>query len=130
MNLTDGTTTIVLSDDLYWADEHTWHPVEQTAERTITGALVVSVASRTGGRPITLESPDESSAWHARSVVEQLLNWASIPGKTLTLTLRGMPRTVMFRHHESPAVDATPVVHYSDVQAGDPYTVSLKFLET
>lgn len=129
MILTDGTITISLSDDLYWSDEHTWHPVEQTAERTITGAMVVSVATRTGGRPITLEPQDADSAWHARSVVEQLLAWSAIPGKTLTLTLRGVPRAVMLRHNEPPAISAEPIVHYSDVQAGDPYLVTLKLLE-
>ena len=42
--LTDGTTTTTISDDLMWADEFAWAPVEQTVERSITGALIVSAA--------------------------------------------------------------------------------------
>lgn len=127
--LFDGTTTIELSDDLYWSDEHTWHPVEQSAERTITGALIVSSALRVGGRPITLEPEDDNSAWLRLSVVTQLRNWAAVPGRTLVLTLRGVTHTVIFRHHDGAGVEATPVVHFSDVDAGDFYKVVLRLME-
>lgn len=127
--LFDGTTTIELSDDLYWSDEHAWHPVEQSAERTITGALIVSSALRVGGRPITLEPEDDNSAWLRLSVVAQLRNWAAVPGRTLVLTLRGVTHTVIFRHHDGAGVEATPVVHFSDVDAGDFYKVVLRLME-
>lgn len=129
ITLSDVTTTINLHEDLYWEDEFTWHPVEQSAERTVTGALIVDVNTRTSGRPITLRPEDDRSAWMARSVLEQLRNWAAVPGKTLTLTLRGVARTVMFRHHEGPAVEPAPVIHYNDTDAADRYTVTVRFME-
>lgn len=129
ITLSVGSTTVELHPDLYWSDEANWHPVEQTAQRTLTGALVVSTASRVGGRPITLEPEDDSSAWMPRSVVQQLRNWAASPGQILTLTLRGQTRDVIFRHHDGPGVEATPVVHFSDVADTDFYRVTLRLME-
>lgn len=129
ITLSDGTTTVTLHPDLYWEDENSWHPVEQTVERTITGALIVNVAERIGGRPITLQPQDDESAWHPRSTVEQLRNWAAVPAKELVLTLRSTARTVIFRHHDGNAIDAEPVVHFSDVEAGDYYRCTIRLME-
>lgn len=127
--LTDGSASIDLSPDLYWSDENNWHPVEQAIQRTITGGLIVSSAERVGGRPITLQPEDDRSAWMSRATLEVLRALAVVPGKTMTLTLRGVSRQVIFRHHDGAAFEAAPVVHYSDVAAGDWYTVTLRFLE-
>lgn len=129
ITLADNTLTVTLNADLYWTDENGWHPVQQSAERTITGALIVSVSSLVGGRPITLEPQDDSSGWMTRETVEQLRNWAAVPAKTMTLTIRGVPRTVMFRHQDGQAVDAEPVVHFSDVLPGDYYRCTLRLME-
>ena len=61
---------LVLPDGLIWADEYAWTPVAQQAEeRTLTGALVVEEAIKTGGRPITLKGQQDgngSTAWLLR----------------------------------------------------------------
>lgn len=122
----DG-TTINLDADYYWPDEN-WLPIEQRSERTVTGALVVSVGARTGGRPITLEPENDNCGWLKYSDLTTLRSWASVPGREMTLTLRGVARTVIFRHQDG-AIEATPVVHYSDVQADDWFRCTLRFLE-
>lgn len=127
--LTDGTTTTTISDDLMWADEFAWAPVEQTVERSITGALIVSAAHRVAGRPITLAAEDEASGWISRAALDQFKVWAAIPGQLLTLNYRGVNHTVLFRHQDT-AIDAAPVAFYSDVQSDDPYRVTLRFMET
>jgi hypothetical protein len=129
ITISDGATTLALNSDLLWADELSWHPVEQSVERSLTGALIVDVNTKVGGRPITLQPEDESSGWMQRSTVETLRNWAAVAGKTLTLTLRGTARTVMFRHHEGAALDAAPIQHFSDVDADDWYRCTLRFME-
>jgi hypothetical protein len=129
ITLADNTTTLTLHPDLYWDDEATWQPVEQRVERTITGALIVSVATRQAGRPITLQPEDDRSAWTSRAVVDQLRNWAAVPGQELTLTLRGTARTVIFRHHDGNAIDATPVVHFNDVDSADFYRCTIRLME-
>lgn len=113
LTLADSGTTLTLNPDLYWSDEYNWNPVEQAVERTITGAQVIQVAGMTKGRPITLEPIDDEAAWMTLTDVTALRNWAAVPGKTMTLTLRGVARTVIFRHQDG-GFDARPVLQYRD----------------
>lgn len=128
ITLSDGTTTITLHPDLFWSDENNWNPVEQTVDRTITGAMVIMAALRVAGRPITLEPEDDSTAWMLRSQVDALRNWAAVPGKEMTLTLRGVDRTVIFRHQDG-GFEARPVIHYNDVVPGDFYLCTVRLME-
>lgn len=128
--LANGTDYVELDPDLYWADEFTWRTVEQKTDRSISGALIVQQATKQAntGRPITLQPDDDSSAWMTRAVVDQLEAWANTPSLTLTLSgLRGGTRTVMFQ--DSGAIEARPVVHYSDVDPEDNYRVTLRLME-
>lgn len=128
ISLAYESTTVLLPPDLFWSDENNWFPVEQTVERSITGALIVQTATRVAGRPITLE-PFEGGAWMPLATLNQVKEWASVPGRVLTLTLRGVARSVIFRHHDSDPVSAAPLVHYDDVQDADWYLPTLKFTE-
>lgn len=129
ITLQDSSTTIALNPDLAWVDEYNWHPVAQSVERTLTGALIVSSATRDKGRPITLQAIDENSGWLTKETLDALRNWAAVPGKTLTLTLGGTARTVVFRHDEGSAIEASPVVFYNDPTSDDWFRVVLRFLE-
>ena len=130
LTLADGTTTLTLNPDLYWSDENTWHPVQQAVERTITGAQVIQVAAMVNGRPITLEPEDDEAAWMKLSDVTVLRNWAAVPGKTMTLTLRGVARTVIFRHQDG-GFDARPVLQYRDGHElpADFYLCTIRLME-
>lgn len=127
ITLSASGTTVTLDPDLLWVDENSWHPVEQTVVRSVTGAQIISVATRQGGRYITLQPEDDGSAWMPLSVVLQLKAWAAVAGQVMTLTIRGTVRSVIFRHPD--ALEAVPVVHYSDTQEADWYRVTLRFLE-
>ena len=129
ITLTHNSTTVTLPAALYWADEHSWAPVGQTTERTITGALIVSVATRLAGRPVTLQPEDDRSAWTPRADLDQLRHWAAGAGRVLQLTLRGSTRDVMFRHQDNNAVEATPVQHLNDTQPGDWFLVTVRLME-
>lgn len=128
ISITDGIILLSLPIDYYWSDEHTWSPVKQTTQRSLTGALVVSVATEISGRPITLQSMTDEEAWMPLSTLNQLRQWAAGAGKELQLTLRGEVRTVIF-NHEGGAIEAAPVKHMNDVQSDDWYVVTLRFLE-
>lgn len=130
ITLTVGAAVVELPADLYWSDELAWNAVEQTVQRSLTGALVVSTQARQGGRPISLEPPLAGvSAWMTRSDLEQLQDWANQPGLVLTLSIRDQSYQVVWRHQESPVIDATPVIFYADVALDDAYTAKLKFME-
>ena len=80
------------------------------------------------GRPITLEPEDDSSTWMRSSVLQQLRNWAAVPGQQLTLTLRGTSHTVIFRHQDG-GFEAKPVIHYRDRVPGDWYLCVIRLME-
>lgn len=125
-----GATSVDLHPDLYWADEFSWHPVEQKVDRSITGALIVQAAERLDGkgRPITLQPIDDQSAWMRGEVVSQLRNWAAVPAQVLTLTLRGVTYSVLFRHQDGAAIEADPVVFFSDAGDQDFYRVTIRLM--
>ena len=130
LTLADVSTTLALNPDLYWSDENTWHPVQQTADRTITGAHVVQAALMVKGRPITLEPIDDESAWMTLTQVTALRNWAAVPGKTMTLTLRGKALEVIFRHQDG-GFEARPVIQYRDAHElpADFYLCTIRLME-
>ena len=130
VTLADSGTTLTLNPDLYWSDENTWHPVQQAVERTITGAQVIQVAAMVNGRPITLEPEDDEAAWMKLSDVTVLRNWAAVPGKTMTLTLRGVAREVIFRHQDG-GFEARPVLQYRDGHElpADFYRCTIRLME-
>ncbi len=128
ITLTDGVTPITLPDDIFWTDEFTWSAIKQEVEPTITGALIVESATLQAGRDITLESGD-NFAWLTRQQVDQLQAWKNVAGKELTLTIRGVSRTVIFRHHESDPLTATMVLYHSSPDAGTYYVVGIKLME-
>lgn len=128
ITLSHSGTTVTLDPDLFWSDEHAWQPVEQSAQRTVTGALVISVSARNGGRPITLQPEDDSSAWMSKATLDTLKSWAAVPGRQMNLNIRGTSYIVIFRHQDG-AIEAAPLVHYNDVDAADWYRVTLRFLE-
>lgn len=128
ITLAVGATSIDLSPDLFWNDQFAWAPVEQTVDRSITGALIIQASARVAGMPITLQASDDTSAWMPLSAVQQLMTWAATPLQQMTLTIASVARTVIFRHQDGP-LEAKPVVFYNDQQADDNYIATLRFME-
>lgn len=128
ITITDGTTPLTLPDDLDWSDEYTWQQVEQSAEYTLTGALVVESATKQAGRPITLEGADDR-AWMTRATLEQLHAWEQQAGLVLQLTVRGVQRDVVFRHQDKGIDNVAQIMFYSDPQADTWYRCTLRFME-
>ena len=78
--------TITLPDDLLWINEFEWNPVDQTTERSLTGALLVQEGQLTHGRPIVLSGNGEAG-WVSRLTVKNLFALSKAANKTMTLTL-------------------------------------------
>ena len=129
ITLTYNGTTATLSDRLQWSDEFDWSPVEQATAYSTTGALLVDVAVKQAGQPITLEGTD-TNAWITRALCSTLQAWAALPGITLTLTLRGVARPVMFDHARK-GFEAQPIWKLLDGEITPEllYVPTLCFLE-
>lgn len=121
--------TLTLHDDLLWTDEHSWSPVVGNAEYSIKGALIIENGLRLAGRPISLQAPDESMAWHPRSVIDQLYLWSAQAGQDFHLTMQdGQVFNVAFRHHEPPAFEPKPVTGLGSQAPNSDWTIKLKFI--
>lgn len=99
ITLTYDGTTVDISDRLQWTDEYTWTPVEQSTAYSTRGALLVDLAEKLSGQPITLEGID-SKAWITRAVCDTLKSWAALPGAEFGLVLRGVTHQVIFNHEK------------------------------
>jgi hypothetical protein len=124
-----GSTPLALAlpVDLLWTDEFTWRRIQQSREYTSTGALVIEDWVKQTGRPITLQGGVDY-AWCQRADLQTLNAWAGQGGLVLTLNLRGVDYQVAW-DHESGALQAEPVVPYSDPLPDDPYSLTIKLME-
>lgn len=129
ITLTHADVTLTLSERLHWSDEFDWHPVEQASAYSTTGALLIDVATREAGRPITLQGVP-SEAWMPRSDMQQLAAWAAMAGAQFTLVLRGQARRVVFDHAQG-ALQAEPIWLLLDGEISPEllYRPTLRFLE-
>lgn len=88
-----------LSDRLQWTDEYEWSPVEQATAYSTEGALLVDLAEKLAGQPITLDG-ESVGAWTSRAQCDRLKAWAAVPGIQLSLVLRGVTHEVIFDHSQ------------------------------
>lgn len=129
ITLTFNGTTANISDRLDWQDEFGWSPVDQATSYSTTGALLVDVALKQAGRPITLVGT-ETAAWISRALCSTLQAWAELPGIQLTLVIRGQARQVMFDHAKG-GFTGQPVWKLQDGEQSDEqlYVPTFRFLE-
>ena len=99
---------LTLPDSIEWIDRDSWSPVNQETATTLGGALVVFAQTRTDGQPVTLEAND-GITWLDQDTVDSLKNMAAQAGATFTLTWETETFTVLFRHHDPPAVSFRPL---------------------
>ena len=119
--------SIAVPRGMVWVDEFDWVPVERAVAYSLAGALLVDVAPRLAGRPITLAG-EVDAGWLGRSVVAQLYALASATDATYTLTLAdGRAFTVMFAP-DSP-FEAKPVGRPELPTATNPYYATLRLIE-
>ena len=118
---------IALPPGLLWVDEFSTQSVAQTVKRSLDGSRVVFYGGIQSGTQITLTS-EPDAGWFTREQVEAIELRARSPGAMYPLTLRGQSWLVMFRHHEAPAFEATPLISRPNPAPGDFYLGTLKLM--
>lgn len=132
ITLTANGVTLQLDPDLHWSDEFSFAAVEQSVQRSLTGALIIHTAAKIKGRPITLEPPAKDSAWMPRATLAQLLAWELDPSLTMTLNLRGQAFSAVFRRHDGLPIEASPVEFVANPvpgEFGDWYLTTVRLME-
>ena len=118
---------VQIPEDVWWTDEFAWKAVEQSSSRSLTGARIVHLGTKTKGRPITLTS-NERGGWVPRSTVLALRALADTHGITYTLTLAdGRAFQVQFDHERE--FQATPIRPAGDLTGSSHYRVTVPLIE-
>lgn len=112
---------------MIWGDRETSQVVAQKVKRTLAGGLVVFAQQLTAGEEITLAATDEQG-WLTKDQVDQVMGLAVVPGAQYPLQVGAEFFTVMFRHEDPPAFEASPLIERLNPDAGDYYTASLKLI--
>ncbi len=120
--------TITVPDDLLWINEFEWNPVEQSQERSLTGALLVQEQIKMHGRPILLTG-GQNAGWVSRKTVSELQNLSSEPDKVMILTLSDMRQlSVIFDRSDGSPVSATQVIEEAYPADNSYYHLSLRLI--
>lgn len=104
--------TVTLPDGLSWPDEFDTRDLAQAVRQRLDGGIVVYPRPLPAGRPITLVAPADQTITRAQGAALAALS--AVLGAVYALSLRGATFSVMFRHHDAPALDLTPLVDYAD----------------
>ena len=129
ITLTVGGTTLTLNHDLHWDDEFAWTALEQTIDRSVTGAMIVQQGVRTYGRAITLKSPTDDMGAITRAQALQIQTWSHTPEQPLTLVLRGATHKVLFNHTGDAApFEMAPMSTIHNTTGTDLMLVTLRFI--
>ena len=131
--------TLSLPRSLVWVDEFQWTAPLRAQEYSITGALIVDVATRQAGRPITLQGFDDGgNRYVAPMTLAQLNALRALEevagGADMTLALLGSGETtrtftVRFRRTDGPAIEARPIKYQIPAEAGDWFLVTLRLIQ-
>ena len=108
---------LILPDSLQWSDRWEWSPVAQETSRTLGGTVVTWSQTLSGGQPVTLEAED-GVTWLSQETVEALRAMAAQAGAVFQLEWDGETYTVLFRHHDPPAVSFKPIWPHHDLFTG------------
>jgi len=114
---------LTLPESLQWTDRDAWSPVIQSTATTLGGGTAVFSQSRLDGRPITLEAEDQVT-WLDRTTIDALKEMAVQAGAIFPLIWEGKTYSVMFRHHDAPAISFQPLWPHHDL-----FTGTIKLME-
>ena len=110
-----------------WVDEFQWTAPLRAQEYSITGALIVDVATRQAGRPITLQGVADHG-WMTRAALADLWALANTPeAAPLALTLAD-GRAFAVRFADGNPIEAEPITRAELPQADLPYVVTLRLI--
>ena len=117
---------IAVPRTLIWVDEFDWTAPLRAQEYSLTGALVVDVALRQAGRPITL-SGEADHGWVRRSALQTLHQLVNTTTGPLSLTLAD-GRTFSVHFAAGEPITATPITRAELPPTNLPYYVTLRLV--
>lgn len=128
---------IELPADLQWTDEFTGWRVGQTVKTSLTGARIVQESLLQAGRPITLQTQRDGSAWVGPVTLDVLraLQASEEQPRSSPLALilpahNGGDRqfSVAWRRNDGAGIEADPIRFAVPALDGDHYSITLRLM--
>lgn len=120
---------VEIPDSTTWVNEFETNQVEQTLDRTLSGALSIQVAAKLYGRSIKLVG-GEHGGWISRATAIAIRALEATPDQVMVLS--GLPghgaMNVVFDRSAGPAFESQMVMRYSDPTDATWYTCALRLL--
>lgn len=117
---------IAIPRTLIWVDEFDWAAPLRAHEYSITGALVVDVARRLNGRPITLAG-EADHGWILRSALSTLYDLVDNTTGPIDLTLAD-GRTYSVHFAPDDPITATAITRAEIAPVTLPYYVTVRLV--
>ena len=119
-----GTT---LNPNMVWVERYSYAPVIQDVQMTLGGNPIVYSQLVQAGFPITLISLQDQG-WLTKAMADAVQISANTAGGQFALTIGSDSFTVMFRHHEAPAVTFRPLITRAVPLTGDYFVGEIKLM--
>lgn len=123
--------SVTLNPDMVWEEKFSSQSVAQSRLRTLGGGLILFAGALNKGEQITLSSREFNGVLIGmlkKSVVDDVLDLAAVPGAQYVLTYNGVSVNVVFRHDDPPAVLMTPLLAKISYSANDLMRGQIKLL--
>ena len=123
-----GASAIQIPRGMVWADEFNWTAREASSEYSVGGALLIDVAVKLAGRPISLTG-DENAGWIKRETLIALhALCVADPIATHVLTLAdGRTFDVQFAPGDSP-INGEPITRPELPADTHPYVATVRLI--
>lgn len=118
---------IDLPPGLLWIDEYTYSAYEQAISRGLTGSLVVELAPKLAGRPLTLAGA-EDRGWMTQETLDALFaSAADDPPPELTLILPDARSFTVRWDYSGPPIAIDPIVPWWPTAGKKYFRATLRF---
>lgn len=126
----DTQAVIELPENLYWSNYGEFNPIATDAQRSLQGTMIYQDFVPVGGEPVTISAPSDMD-WAKRSIVNQLREWAKIPGLQLIAEISGgvtATLSVRFDYTKTPCIEANPVRGYDFPDPEDDFHLAIHLI--
>ena len=121
--------SVILPDDLLWANEFEWNQAVQSHARTLSGAIEIQTAANLYGRPIRLEG-GEHGGWIARATAKAIK--ALEADSTRVMTLSGLndeaDLAVVFDRSSGSAFESQMIMRFARPDDNTWYSCALRLI--
>jgi len=118
---------ITLNPNMVWVERYAYSQVIQEVQVTLDGSPVVYTRTWQAGMPSTLVAL-EDQGWLTKAMADAVQTSAQSPGAIYTLELGAETFSVIFRHHEAPAVSLRPLLLRAVPLAEDYFAGEIKLM--